>query len=69
MEALGIKRTPPTLMERIKDLLWEVFEELCVYALKIKAWLTPGTTDDKIAEAADQAEDAGDSLKAKFKLT
>jgi hypothetical protein len=38
MEALGLKRKPPTLLERIQELFEEAFQELCVILLKIKAW-------------------------------
>jgi len=31
MEALGLKRKPPTMMERVQDMFWEVVEELFIY--------------------------------------
>jgi len=60
------QKKPKTLVEKVQDMIKELFEELFIYFLKFKAWLTPGTADDQAAEAAAKAEDMGDSLKSKF---
>jgi len=65
-EAVLPKKQPMTLGEKIHHYIKEFFEELIIYVLKFKAWLTPGTADDQAVAAADAAEDMGDSLKAKF---
>ena len=43
-----LQREAPTLGARIYDLLKELIQELVLYWMKFKAWLTPGDADDKV---------------------
>lgn len=47
-QQLGVAREKPSLMTRIREMVKELLEELFIYFLKFKAWLTPGTADDKV---------------------
>lgn len=43
-----LQRETPTLGARLYDMLQELIQELVLYFLKFKAWLTPGDADDKV---------------------
>jgi hypothetical protein len=43
-----LQRETPTLGARLYDMLEELIQEIVLYFLKFKAWLTPGTADDKV---------------------
>jgi hypothetical protein len=49
---LATKRKPAfsftDMMSAVRSMLKELLEELLVIFLKFKAWLTPGTADDKV---------------------
>ena len=47
-EAVLPKKQPMTFGEKIHHYIKEFFEELIIYVLKFKAWLTPGTADDQV---------------------
>jgi hypothetical protein len=47
-EAVMPKKQPMTFGEKIQHYIKEFFEELVIYFLKFKAWLTPGTADDQV---------------------
>jgi hypothetical protein len=43
-----LQRETPTLGKRIYELLKELIQEILLYIMKFKAWLTPGTADDQV---------------------
>lgn len=41
----------PSLMSAVRSMVKELLEELLIIFMKFKAWLTPGTADDKVRSA------------------